>query len=377
MELKADIAIVGAGVLGLAHAYAAVRRGQKVIVFERSPRAFGASVRNFGMIWPIGQPHGDMHGIAMRSREMWAEVLQQAQLPYFPTGSLHVVYRDDEAAVAREFSELAPALGYDCRWLDRAAVLERSQAVRPDGLLGGLWSTTELTVDPRETIAVLPEFLSERFAVQFRFGAAVRSIELPRIEAGAEQWKADRVIVCGGDDFETLYPEHFAIAGLTRVKLQMLRTAPQPESWKLGPALAAGLTLRFYPAFSVCTTLPSLRRRIASETPEYDRWHIHGLVSQTAKGELTLGDSHEYGRCVDVFNKDELDDLIMGYISGFLRAPDMRIAQRWHGVYAKHPEKPYLRISPAEGVWIVTAAGGSGMTLSFGLAERTIIEMHL
>src|SRR4029077_18544419 len=86
------------------------------------------------------------------------------------------------------------------------------------------------------------------------------------------------VIVCGGDDFETLYPEHFAIAGLTRVKLQMLRTPPQPVAWKLGPALAAGLTLRFYPAFSVCTTLPTLRRRIASETPEYDRWHIHGLV---------------------------------------------------------------------------------------------------
>ena len=377
MELKADLAIVGAGILGLAHAYAAARLGQKVIVFERNPRAMGASVRNFGMIWPIGQPHGEMHEIAIRSREIWAEVLQQARLPYLPTGSLHVVYRDDEAAVAREFSEIAPTFGYDCQWLNPPEVLARSEAVRPDGLLGGLWSATELTVDPRVTIALLPEFLCERFGVQFRFGAAVRTIELPRIEAGAEQWNVDRVIVCGGDDFETLYAEHFAVAGLTRVKLQMLRTSPQPDGWKLGPALAAGLTLRFYPAFSVCTTLPALRRRIALETPEYDRWYIHGLVSQTVNGELTLGDSHEYGRCVDVFNKEELDDLIMGYISGFLRAPDIRIAQRWHGVYARHPEKRYLRIRPAEGVWIVTAAGGSGMTLSFGLAEQTIIEMHL
>jgi len=134
--------------------------------------------------------------------------------------------------------------------------------------------------------------------------------------------------------------------------------------------------LRFYPAFSICTTLPVLRRRIASETPEYDRWYIHGLVSQTAKGELTLGDSHEYGACVDVFNKEEVDDLILRYISGFLRAPDIRIAERWYGVYAKHPEKPYLRLNPAADVWIVTAVGGSGMTLSFGLAEQTINEMH-
>ena len=39
----------------------------------------------------------------------------------------------------------------------------------------------------------------------------------------------------------------------------MLRTPPQPTGWKLGPALAAGLTLRFYPAFSICTTLTALR----------------------------------------------------------------------------------------------------------------------
>jgi hypothetical protein len=46
-------------------------------------------------------------------------------------------------------------------------------------------------------------------------------------------------------------------------------------------------------------------------------------------------------------------------------------------VYAKHPEKPYVSIAPAEGVRIVTGLGGSGMTLSFGLAERTLAEMSL
>jgi FAD dependent oxidoreductase TIGR03364 len=377
MEYQAEIAIVGGGILGLAHAYAAATRGRKVVLFERSPRAAGASVRNFGMIWPIGQPHGEMHETAKRSREIWAQVLREAQLPHYLTGSLHVVYRDDEAAVAQEFAGLAPALGYECQWLDSRGVLERSQAVHPKQLLGGLWSGLELTVDPRITIAALPAFLAERYGVQFRFATAVRSIDLPRIEAGAEHWKAECAIVCSGDDFETLYPEHFAGSGLTRVKLQMLRTLPQPAAWKLGPALAAGLTLRFYPSFSICTALAALRSRIMAETPEYERWHIHGLISQTAAGELTLGDSHEYGECVDVFNKEEVDQMILRYISGFLRAPDMSTAQRWHGVYAKHPEKPYIRLTPAAGVHIVTGVGGSGMTLSFGLAERTIQGMNL
>src|SRR5262245_17554627 len=111
MELRANVAIVGAGIIGLAHAMAAARRGLSVVVFERGHCASGASVRNFGLIWPIGQPHGAMHQMAVSSRSIWIEVLEDARLPYWPTGSLHLAYRDDEAAVACEFAERAPGLG--------------------------------------------------------------------------------------------------------------------------------------------------------------------------------------------------------------------------------------------------------------------------
>jgi D-hydroxyproline dehydrogenase subunit beta len=377
MEHRADVAIVGAGILGLAHAYAAARRGARVVVFERDLQAAGASVRNFGLLWPIGQAHGAMHQLALASRAYWLEVLQEARLPYWTTGSLHLAYREDEAAVAQEFGELGPGLGYDCRWLAREEALKRSQAVAENGLIGALWSPTEVTVDPRLTLSALPAYLSERWGVEMRFGHAVRHIELPAIEAGNDRWMADQAIVCSGADFESLYPRVYAESGLTRVKLQMLRTVPQPEGWRLGPALAAGLTLRFYPSFAVASALPKLKERIAQEMPAYERWGIHGLVSQTAQGELTLGDSHEYGLCPDVFNKEEIDQLILRYIWGFLNAPERAIAQRWHGVYAKHSEKPFLSLQPAAGVRIVTSPGGAGMTLSFGIAAQTIREMGL
>jgi FAD dependent oxidoreductase TIGR03364 len=377
MENRADVAIVGAGIVGLAHAYEAARKGLRVVVFEKNLRASGASVRNFGMIWPVGQPHGLAYETALCSRARWLEVLEDARLPYWPDGSLHVVYHDDEAAVAQEFAETAPGLGYKCAWLNAGQVLGRSGAVQAHGLMGGLWSETELTVDPRVTLKKLPLYLKEKLGVEFRFGCCVHGIDPPQLDAGSERWAADHIIICSGDDFESLYPKVYAQSGLTRVKLQMLRTEPQPDGWRLGPALASGLTLRFYPAFAICSTLPKLKERIAAETPEYDRWAIHGLVSQTAAGELTLGDSHEYGLCVDIFNKDEIDALILRYISGFLNAPSLKIAQRWYGVYAKHPEKPYLSLQAAPGVRIVTSPGGSGMTLSFGVAARTMAEMGL
>jgi D-hydroxyproline dehydrogenase subunit beta len=371
-ELSADLAVVGGGIFGLAHAYHAAKAGKKVVLFERHPKALGASVRNFGMVWPMGQPAGRMHQLSMRSRQHWLEMLAATGLPYFPTGSLHVVYRDDERDVAQEFAALAPGQGFDVQWQTPAQVLERSHAVRAEGLLGGLWSPTEVVVDPRLIVAKLPEYLSEQLGVTLRYDSVVRRIELPLIEAGTERWHVEQAVVCAGDDFQTLYPESFANSGITRCKLQMLRTGQQPDGWQLGPSLAAGLTLRFYSSFGMCSTLAKLKERIAQETPELDRWAIHVLVSQTADGAITLGDSHEYGLAVDIFDRDDVDELILNYLDGFARFPSRQIAQRWHGVYAKHFELPYFRANPAPGVQVLTAAGGSGMTLSFGLAEETL-----
>ena len=59
-----QILIVGAGILGLSHAYAAAKRGLKVRVFERTGTPLGASVRNFGQALVTGQPPGVMLDLA-------------------------------------------------------------------------------------------------------------------------------------------------------------------------------------------------------------------------------------------------------------------------------------------------------------------------
>jgi FAD dependent oxidoreductase TIGR03364 len=372
---KVDVAIVGAGIVGLAHAYLAARSGRRVAVFERNPEAMGASVRNFGMVWPIGQPAGPLHQLALRSREIWMDVLEAANVPYFQTGSLHAAYRDDEAVVGLEFSQKGPALGYDCAWLAADEALERSHALRPEGLLGALWSPTELTVDPRQVICELPRFLAQHFGVQFHFNAAVQRIESSGLFTADFRCEAEAIVVASGDDFQTLFPECFRDGALTRCKLQMMRTVPQPSGWQLGPSLAFGLTFKHYPTFQVCESLEALKRRIASEHPELERWGIHVMVSQNALGELTIGDSHEYGLAVKVFDNPHINQLILEYAREYLRVPSLEIAQQWQGVYAKHPDHPYLRATPAEGVRVITVTSGIGMTMSFGLAEQTFHEM--
>lgn len=369
-----DDAVVGAGILGLAHAFHLARQGRRVIVFERSPRATGASVRNFGMVWPVGQPAGALHQLALRSRELWLEVLTEAELWHDPVGSLHLAYYEDEAAVLSEFASTADEHGYECQLLSSGEVAKRSPAVKTSGLVAGLWSPTEVCVDPRQVIADLPGWLARRYGVQFEFNCAVTGYDRPRVSAGGRTYEAGRLVVCSGADFQTLYPDVFAAAGFSRCKLQMMRSTRR--SARIGPMLAAGLTLRHYKNFADCPTLAAVKSRVTRDNPEYDRYGIHVLVSQNAAGELVIGDSHEYDAAIEPFDKPEIDRLILDYLGKFLAVSDLDIAARWHGVYAKHPRDASFVAHPAPGATVVTGVGGAGMTLSFGLAEQVVNNLE-
>jgi D-hydroxyproline dehydrogenase subunit beta len=369
-EVRADVAVVGAGIVGLAFAWEAARRGRSVVLFDRTTVPRGASVRNFGTIWAIGQPPGPDYARALRGRARWLELRTAAGLWVEECGSLHVVYHADEAAVLREFAAAAPARGVACEYLTPAEAVRRFPAVNPVGLAGALHSPAELAVDPPAALARLPHFLAERFGVHLRLGTAVTEIEMPRVlTASGETWHADRAFVCTGTDFETLFPDTFAASGIRRCKLQMMKTRPQPGGWRLGPLLAGGLTLCHYKAFEGCPTLGAVRERVAATMPEYVRYGIHVLAAQNDRGEVIIGDSHEYDADITPFDKPEIDELVLTYLQRMTILPDWTAAARWHGVYAKHPTRSFVTFEPHPGCTIAVAPGGAGMTLAFGLAE--------
>ncbi|MGF1491350.1 MAG: TIGR03364 family FAD-dependent oxidoreductase [Microcoleaceae cyanobacterium] len=374
---QVDVVIVGGGIVGLAHALAAAKRGLKVVVFERNLQAVGASIRNFGMIWPIGQPAGPLRERAMKSRQIWLAVSQKAGFAAEQTGSLHLAYQEDEMAVLEEFvATVGDQLG-TVELLTPDRVPDKSPAVNPDGLLGALWSSTEVIVDPREAIAKIPGLLQTEYGVEFQFGTVVSEIDPPQIVTTQGTWRAEQVFICSGVDFQTLYPEHYASSGLTKVKLQMMRTIPQPDQFRIGAALCAGLTLTHYSAFAHCQTLGALKDRIQAETPWFPHWGIHVMASQNASGELILGDSHEYGLNPDPFDRAEINRYILDYLEGFLRVPALEIAETWHGVYAKLPGSTEFVQQIEPGITVVNGLSGAGMTLSFGLAEEVLTSQGI
>ena len=111
--------------------------------------------------------------------------------------------------------------------------------------------------------------------------------------------KQGNKLVCTGADYRDLAPDSFANAGMVLCKLQMMRSQPF-EQFRAGTMLAAGLTLRHYRAFADCPSLARLIERLDRELPDYKRFGIHVLVSQNGRGELAIGDSHEYGDRIDL-----------------------------------------------------------------------------
>ena len=370
-----DVAVVGAGIVGLAHAWMAARRGLRVVVLEKSPRAIGASIRNFGMVWPVGQPAGEPAVIAMRSRELWLELAEAAGFWTNACGSIHLAHHADELAVLEEFTSTTTSRDHSVRMLTADEVMRRAPAVNPNGLLGGMWSRTELCVNSRDVIATLPDWLAEQHGVEFRFESLVTSIDRGQLTTSkGETSNAEHVVICSGSDLQTLFPNVLAESGLRLCKLQMMKAGRQPDGWRIGPHLAGGLTLRHYTSFEPCSSLAALKQRIAEEKPELDRFGIHVMASQNDAGEVILGDSHEYDEEMTPFDTNEIESLMLRELRLLIDLKDWSVSERWHGVYAKHPKKLIFTDEPLPGVHIAVGPGGAGMTMSFGLAEKHIKE---
>ena len=363
--------VIGAGIVGLAITRSLAIRGYKVTVIEKSERAIGASIRNFGMVLPAAQPDGILFDRAIRSRNIWKEVCVDAKIWHDEVGSLQLAYAPDEWQVLQELAEIYKHRGYTL--LDKKDTLKSSPAIVPQNLFGSLFSKDEIIVDPREAIFKIPAWLEENYDVKFIWGKSVSRIEHPSVYSGNDRYNADKIFLCSGTDFETLYPEHFAEMNITKCKLQMMRMVSQPNQWRIGPMLCAGLSLVNYTAFKAAPSYGELKKRIEESYPEYIKWGIHVMVSQNESGELSIGDSHEYGLTHDPFDKRNINNLILAYLKNFAHFKKEALIETWNGLYAKMTQGETEIIStPAQGVTIVNGLGGAGMTLSFGLAEELI-----
>lgn len=373
MSNHCDIAIVGAGILGLAHAFAAARRGLKVRVFERSERALGASVRNFGMGLITGQAPGPMLELARASRPIWAGWAQAAGFAVRREGSLLFARSEAEERLVEAFcSGRAREHGYRVELLGREA-LGSIYAGRFRHHRAALHGFDDQQLYSREALPALAAWLAREFGVEFHFATLVRDVEPGLLHTTAGRFRAAQILVCSGHDYLTLLAEQLRALEPQVCRLQMLRVAPQ-QALDLQHAVLTGLSGVHYGAFADLPEAEAVRAQIRRECPALERFGIHLLVSPTPSGELIIGDSHDYGQDASPFNAEEVDKLLLELAEHTLATP-LRVVERWQGVYGGRGPAPFSVTTAAEGVTAVLMHTGLGMSVGPALGERTVAAL--
>lgn len=366
MERKFDCLIVGAGIIGLAHALAAARLGLRVGVLERDARVVGASVRNFGFITVTGQQAGITWRRSMRSRDVWTEVAQAAGIEVVQRGLLMCARRPEALRCLDEFA--AGPMGEGCRVLRGNAL---GHPLRAD-VLGALQSPHELRVESRTAVPLLTAWLTAARGVTLLPRAAVHAVGAGMVETSAGRFGAPHIVVCPGPDLVTLFPEIMARRQITLCKLHMLRVAP--PGWTLPAPVMSDLGLLRYLGYAGCASLPALRARLEVEQPAWLADGIHLIAVQSADGSLVVGDSHHYADSADPFQPRDVDDRMLAELSAVLDIPEPDVIERWVGVYPSGPEVAFCE-TPMPGVRLVMVTSGTGASTGFAIAEETIAAM--
>jgi len=368
-----DIAIVGAGILGLAHAAAALQRGLRVTVFERSDIAVGASIRNFGQILVTGQPPGIMLDLARESRGLYLDWAPQAGLKVRNNGCLLFARDAAEESVLDEFmSSRAEAHGYRVKLLRGSALagLYDGRFARHRAALQGF---DDLQLYSREAVPALAAWLASR-GVRFHFGTLVRHVADGRLDTTAGACQAQRVVVCSGHDYQTLFAEQLRELQAQVCRLQMLRVAPT-DGFALQHAALTGLSCTHYGAFSDLPTAQALRAKLRAERPELEDFGIHLLVSPTPYGEWIIGDSHDYGQDARPFNAEQVDNLMLDLTRDTF-GTDVRVIERWQGVYGakrRVPDGGAFSVTRVDArTTVALMHSGIGMSVGPALGRRHI-----
>ncbi|SON56824.1 N-methyltryptophan oxidase [Hartmannibacter diazotrophicus] len=364
-----DVAIVGAGIVGLAHALVASRRGKKVVVIDRDAAANGASIRNFGFVTVTGQAAGDCWQMARRARDVWAEVSEAAGIPVLHRGLVMTARRPEAEAVIDAF--LRTEMGAECRRITPRQAADHVDALRADEITAALYSPHELRVESRDALPALARWLAETQGIDFLWSTAVHAIETPKLETSRGTIRAETVIVCPGDDFRSLFPGRIAAYAPTRCKLHMLRVTPE-KPVRFGAAVMSDLGLARYHGYADLPEAAALKTRLDAEQSVQRENGVHLIVVQSADGSLVVGDSHHYGETPDPFMPDEVNRLILDEMEAVLDLGDYRVSEGWLGTYASAADRWRFTDAPDEATRIVVVTAGCGASTCFGIAEETI-----
>jgi sarcosine oxidase subunit beta len=244
---KADIVIIGAGIIGLSSAYWLAKRGAKVIVLDKGRVAWEASGRATGFLSLRGESPME-RPLANLAEKLWSDLDQELGYPteWMPGGRLWVAL---EASGWTELKDIAPqwrSVGIPVRELDGAG----ARALAPclsEQTLGGLHTERSGHANPqRASQAFAWAFLGQDGEIRENTavtGITVSGGRITGVETSSGPIATPIVVNCAGPQSSKIAEMVGVWLPLAPVRLEAMVTVPLPRLFDVA-MVGHGLSLR-------------------------------------------------------------------------------------------------------------------------------------
>jgi glycine oxidase len=344
-----DVAIVGAGVIGLAIGWRLAAAGLDVAVFERDEAGAGATGAATGMLAAATElePGGeDLLALALESQRLWpafrAALEDEAglDLDYRDEGTLNIALGRDEVARLRFRYELQTRAGLGVRWLDGAAARALEPALRP-AVTAGIFCADDHQVDPRRLVPAL------RRALAARGGKLIERVPVYSLE------------LAGGRVAGVVTPE-----GVCRAKTVILANGAWAGTRELtGEALTV-------PVRPLKGQALALRANARTGLPSHVVWTEQVHLAPKAGGRLIVGSTVEECGFDPAVTAGAVFALLEGARRALPSIEDMEIEAIWTGFRpTSDDDSPILGTCGIAGLVLATGHHRNGILLAPGTAQ--------
>ncbi|MEZ5912896.1 MAG: FAD-dependent oxidoreductase [Paracoccaceae bacterium] len=227
---RADVVIIGGGIVGVMTGYYLAERGLRAVVCEKGRIAGEQSSRNWGWVRQQGRDPAELP-LMIEANRIWRDLSKTLDLGFRQTGVLYLANRPDDMAPFEAWMAHARAHDLDTRLLNRAEVA----ALVPSSAdwHGAILTPSDGRAEPWQAVPALARAAAAR-GVMIREGCAVRRLDMAAgriagVITEAGRIACDQVVVAGGAWSSLFLRAHGIDLPQLSVLASVAATGPLPE----------------------------------------------------------------------------------------------------------------------------------------------------
>ena len=235
MKTKAEVVIIGGGIIGCATAYYLAKMGADVIVLEGSDHiGNGGSSRNGGGVRQSGRDVRELPLVMYGIKNLWPALSEELEVDceYHQDGNLRLGKTEKHREILTRLADNARGVGLDVRMIDGDEV----RAINPylsDEVICASWCPTDGHANPLTTTLGYYK-MARRLGVTFITGEPVVELKLIKVKISQvinpnNTYEGESVLVAAGLDSREILTTVGIDIPMTNSLLECLVTEAQPH----------------------------------------------------------------------------------------------------------------------------------------------------